>query len=57
MLIRIPEALKGKVTFTLDSIDGGVKVVEGATLTEEEEKLFLQFRGFIKKREKARFED
>ena len=58
MLIRIPENLKDKVTFTVDDEEeGGVKVIEGKTLTKTEEAEFLAFRKAIVNLEKRRFED
>ena len=57
MLIRIPENLKDKVTFTIDEEEGGIKVIEGKTLTKTEEAEFLAFRKAIVNLEKRRFEN
>ena len=53
MIIVIPKSLKNKVTFTY----GSVKIIEGQTLTQEENEEFTKFKEIVENRFKNRFED
>lgn len=51
MLMIIPKEIEDKVTYTYMD----VKVIEGCTLTPEEEKIFQEFRIRLKEANEDRF--